>query len=103
MECRVVVRGMGCVGECVCSVLCQAEYGIRDSSVTGVQTCALPIWFSALLKDTSTGNRTSNLLITKLLLYPLYHMHWMVWRKLAGRECGGSWTVFYFNFFYVYV
>src|SRR5260370_13879111 len=24
----------------------QAEDGIRDSSVTGVQTCALPIWFS---------------------------------------------------------
>src|SRR4029077_5618445 len=23
----------------------QAEDGIRDSSVTGVQTCALPIWF----------------------------------------------------------
>src|SRR4029434_2170595 len=26
---------------CVCV---QAEDGIRDSSVTGVQTCALPIW-----------------------------------------------------------
>src|SRR5260370_22188681 len=24
----------------------QAEDGIRDSSVTGVQTCALPIWVS---------------------------------------------------------
>ena len=23
----------------------QAEDGIRDTSVTGVQTCALPIWF----------------------------------------------------------
>src|SRR5207247_4331522 len=23
---------------------CQAEYGIRDPLVTGVQTCALPIW-----------------------------------------------------------
>ena len=31
------------------------------------------IRFSALLKDTSTGNRTSNLLITKRLLYLLYH------------------------------
>ena len=29
--------------------------------------------FSVLLKDTSTGNRTSNLLITKRLLYLLYH------------------------------
>src|SRR5699024_11861844 len=24
--------------------LCQAEDGIRDRNVTGVQTCALPIW-----------------------------------------------------------
>src|SRR4029434_11019061 len=29
--------------------------------------------FSVLLKDASTGNRTSNLLITKRLLYFLYH------------------------------
>src|ERR1022692_3849907 len=27
----------------------QAEDGIRDCKVTGVQTCALPIWFPALL------------------------------------------------------
>src|SRR5256886_2745251 len=26
------------------SVFCQAEDGIRDLTVTGVQTCALPIW-----------------------------------------------------------
>src|ERR1017187_7116105 len=29
------------------SHLFQAEDGIRDTSVTGVQTCALPIWFTA--------------------------------------------------------
>src|SRR5207237_5487864 len=28
----------------LCSFFFQAEDGIRDSSVTGVQTCALPIW-----------------------------------------------------------
>ena len=27
----------------------QAEDGIRDSPVTGVQTCALPIWMPQLL------------------------------------------------------
>src|SRR5574342_1123584 len=31
----------------------QAEYGIRDPVVTGVQTCALPIW------DISRGKRSS--------------------------------------------
>src|SRR5699024_12202187 len=30
----------------------QAEDGIRDRNVTGVQTCALPIWRSALLTQT---------------------------------------------------
>src|SRR5260370_19193227 len=32
----------------------QAEDGIRDSSVTGVQTCALPICFSVILEDPAT-------------------------------------------------
>src|SRR5699024_1772833 len=30
----------------------QAEDGIRDRNVTGVQTCALPLWRSALLTQT---------------------------------------------------
>ena len=29
-----------------CSVFFQAEDGIRDIGVTGVQTCALPTWFT---------------------------------------------------------
>src|SRR5256885_17264209 len=37
-------------------VLCQAEDGIRDYKVTGVQTCALPIsWQTKLLLDTEPG------------------------------------------------
>src|SRR6185369_12404560 len=32
---------------CRCFFFFQAEDGIRDSSVTGVQTCALPIWPAA--------------------------------------------------------
>src|SRR5260370_29011307 len=35
--------GEGDVGDCVFFFFFQAEDGIRDSSVTGVQTCALPI------------------------------------------------------------
>src|SRR5699024_11345522 len=30
----------------VCVFFFQAEDGIRDRNVTGVQTCALPIWFA---------------------------------------------------------
>src|ERR1022692_399766 len=34
---------------------CQAEVGIRDYKVTGVQTCALPIWISS---TTTRATRT---------------------------------------------
>src|ERR1041385_9434560 len=40
----------------------QAEDGIRDVAVTGVQTCALPIWFetsSALERFESTKRRST--------------------------------------------
>src|SRR5207237_10590752 len=35
----------------------QAEDGIRDSSVTGVQTCALPIWPAPPVADRAAGHR----------------------------------------------
>src|SRR5256885_7662474 len=35
----------------------QAEDGIRDYKVTGVQTCALPIWSAASESLTSAGQR----------------------------------------------
>src|SRR2546430_11118254 len=39
------MRGrQGCHG-CMCFFFFQAEDGIRDLTVTGVQTCALPIYF----------------------------------------------------------
>src|SRR4029434_6942849 len=44
--------------------------------------------FSVLLKDASTGNRTSNLAITKRLLYLLYHCqrpHGSSAHSLLGR------------------
>src|SRR5256885_12782758 len=34
----------------------QAEDGIRDYKVTGVQTCALPIWFFESIDDQSVAN-----------------------------------------------
>src|SRR5258708_8737247 len=34
----------------------QAEDGIRDDLVTGVQTCALPIWFEFIHIDISQAN-----------------------------------------------
>src|SRR6266498_4874478 len=34
----------------------QAEDGIRDADVTGVQTCALPIWFSRRVRTFAKAN-----------------------------------------------
>src|SRR2546429_5373933 len=41
----------------ICPFFYQAEDGIRDVAVTGVQTCALPIWARAYfdLKDDAHG------------------------------------------------
>src|SRR4051795_10657233 len=39
-----VARYLGALRLSSFAVFCQAEDGIRDESVTGVQTCALPIW-----------------------------------------------------------
>src|SRR5256885_2612629 len=55
------------MGKCVsldaecCFFFFQAEDGIRDYKVTGVQTCALPIWRSASegLLCASTGTLTN--------------------------------------------
>ena len=36
----------------------QAEAGIRDTSVTGVQTCALPIYGTTLLRGVTGSGKT---------------------------------------------
>src|SRR5699024_11681377 len=40
-------------GVCSFYFFCQAEDGIRDRNVTGVQTCALPISIISLVEPTS--------------------------------------------------
>src|SRR2546430_11184485 len=54
----------------------QAEDGIRDLTVTGVQTCALPIWSDAAstrLTNSSVNesNSVSNVLISASFLQPV--------------------------------
>src|SRR2546430_10571297 len=39
----------------------QAEDGIRDLTVTGVQTCALPIWRCDQIFLTSTGDKSGGI------------------------------------------
>src|SRR5699024_11312615 len=45
----------------------QAEDGIRDRNVTGVQTCALPIWSSELQVDMKTNTGKHNKRLAKTM------------------------------------
>src|SRR2546423_15026122 len=55
----------------------QAEDGIRDKLVTGVQTCALPIW-SPSIRFPSEGDRRSTWNLGKPLLWG---------RRALSRPC----------------
>src|SRR5260370_27311144 len=64
----------------------QAEDGIRDSSVTGVQTCALPIWVSPVASSTSLN----------WLLVPMPHRSGCAWKvrrmhaSCPRERCSGA-------------
>src|SRR5262249_57220029 len=45
------LAGTACFAHVLFVFFFQAEDGIRDWSVTGVQTCALPIWSSMLMEQ----------------------------------------------------
>src|SRR2546426_11267839 len=59
----------------------QAEDGIRDYKVTGVQTCALPI-------STSSASRTS--CVTKIAVLPISRRSARNWRCSSTRVTGSS-------------
>src|SRR5690625_654855 len=73
----------------------QAEDGIRDGHVTGVQTCALPISHdnktpfrrlkSGFVRSTPAKIRTWNLLIRSQVLYPV---------KLRAHVCTYAYVVY---------
>src|SRR6476661_4750173 len=69
----------------------QAEDGIRDSSVTGVQTCALPIWrmvegdHSGLLESESVNGRVVSPGARHLLIHVA---DWYFWIVLSAAAIG---------------
>src|SRR5437016_8092955 len=75
----------------------QAEDGIRDWSVTGVQTCALPISF----RSTSPGQQVDlNVVPTKLIDRietisvggaPIYRSE----ERRVGKECRSRWAPYH--------
>src|SRR5256886_5764906 len=93
----------------------QAEDGIRDLTVTGVQTCALPIldkWFDARCKirrTSANGDRYNHCKVTcvdgKLLYvgsdnaYPNYNEEHGIWirseERRVGKECRSRWSPYH--------
>src|SRR5687768_18337154 len=75
----------------------QAEDGIRDVAVTGVQTCALPIFFSRYLTVGPITRHllktTSFMLLTMLFqtLYILIDLYRSEERRV-GKECRSRWS-----------
>src|SRR4029434_11312650 len=73
-------------GVCVCFCVFQAEDGIRDSSVTGVQTCALPISHTQTHTDTHTDTDTQG------------DTHICTTRseeRRVGKECRSPWSPYH--------
>src|SRR6267143_775308 len=65
-----------------------AEHGIRDGTVTGVQTCALPISTTTASTSTARGSdRGSRSASTRC--------SWRRWRseeRRVGKECRSRWS-----------
>src|SRR5437870_6637017 len=68
----------------------QAEDGIRDGHVTGVQTCALPIsWRRARRTRSRTRGRTSCSSSQSPLLRPRTE------ERRVGKECRSRWAPYH--------
>src|SRR2546430_12594150 len=94
----------GCESQCVSFFFFQAEDGIRDLTVTGVQTCALPISgkcitylligvavlvileVNALGMISGRGNSGLNM---------IYETHKRSEERRVGKECRSRWSPYH--------
>src|SRR5688500_20232865 len=69
----------------------QAEDVIRDYKVTGVQTCALPIWASKSLTASCSVERTSSIFMP-IMSMVILRGRWVSGSIQIGRaSCRGEW------------
>ena len=64
----------------------QAEDGIRDYKVTGVQTCALPIWLLFFSSNASAANIVAYSLAAQLTFMLCNALIGLVFLPRASRE-----------------
>src|SRR3989338_10885973 len=72
-----------CITKTSCSGIIQAEDGIRDGTVTGVQTCALPIYFVGFKASEATFGKPS--LVSPVLTLPNKHTRVIIDFKSGER------------------
>src|SRR5439155_18588088 len=74
----------------------QAEDGIRDGHVTGVQTCALPIWRSPRRRTIGCSrcldNQASCWCGRPLWIIPAPHPLKRSEERRVGKECRSRWS-----------
>src|SRR2546430_5775695 len=79
----------------------QAEDGIRDLTVTGVQTCALPIWSetarSRALTATTSALNSGRMLLGSLLAKRLSSGIELIRseERRVGKECRSRWSPYH--------
>src|SRR3712207_7242057 len=91
------------VGRCLCVFFFQAEDGIRDIGVTGVQTCALPIFGLNSLDLLAFPVRHVRRLICSVLDARRGELFWAFYRSAPGRseerrvgkECRSRWSPYH--------
>src|SRR3990167_7815749 len=71
-------------------VLLQAEEGIRDLTVTGVQTCALPISERAFRNDLGFLN-----ILPEIFLRPFFRDENRSEERRVGKECRSRWSPYH--------
>src|SRR2546430_10281826 len=84
-------------------VFFQAEDGIRDLTVTGVQTCALPICFAAEIPGAGGGCPRRARAHAREIPKQISHHNYLPWRALAmrseerrvGKECRSRWSPYH--------
>src|SRR5437879_10005612 len=69
----------------------QAEDGIRDTSVTGVQTCALPIWMALTVQFLDQADRLAarEAAVTHVIAGERSE------ERRVGKECRSRWSPYH--------
>src|SRR6266516_6208845 len=87
--CRMIVFPVTGTTRALSPFFCQAEVGIRDRTVTGVQTCALPISGCS----STAGDRTAGTKVTcpaRSICRPARSEE-----RCVGKECRSRWSPYH--------